>query len=119
MNPVPRAAATRFVLDVVCILLFVMIGRRNHGESTDAAGTLRTALPFLIALTGAWVGARAWRAPRSLATGVLLWVSTVVVGLGVRRFAFGDGTATPFVVVATLVIGLLLVGTRLPERARR
>jgi hypothetical protein len=37
----------------------------------------------------------------------------------VRRFVFGDGTATPFVVVATLVIGLLVVGTRLPERARR
>ena len=119
MNPVRRAAATRYLLDVVCIVLFVVIGRRNHGETTDAAGTLRTALPFFIALTGAWIGARAWRAPRTLTTGVILWIVTVVVGLGIRRFAFGDGTATPFVIVATLVIGLLLVGTRLPKRIRR
>lgn len=114
-----RVAGLRFMLDVVCIVIFVIIGRRNHDESTDAVGTLRTAAPFLIALLGAWVGAKAWRAPRALATGVVLWIVTVVVGLGVRRFVFGDGTATPFVVVATLVLGLLLVGTRLPRRPIR
>jgi hypothetical protein len=118
MTPSRRVAGLRFLLDVVCILIFVIIGRRNHGEGTDAGGTLRTALPFLIALTGAWVGAKAWRAPRAMATGAVLWIVTVTVGLGIRRFAFGDGTATAFVIVATLVIGLLLVGTRLPRRAR-
>ncbi len=114
-----RVAGLRFMLDVVCIVIFVIIGRRNHDESTDAVGTLRTAAPFLIALLGAWVGAKAWRAPRALATGVVLWIVTVIVGLGVRRFVFGDGTATPFVIVATLVLGLLLVGTRLPRRPIR
>ncbi len=114
-----RVAGLRFMLDVVCTVIFVIIGRRNHDESTDAVGTLRTAAPFLIALLGAWVGAKAWRAPRALATGVVLWIVTVVVGLGVRRFVFGDGTATPFVIVATLVLGLLLVGTRLPRRPIR
>ena len=109
----------RYMLDVVCILLFVIIGRRNHGGSTDAGGVLQTGLPFLIALTGAWVGAKAWRAPRSLTTGVILWIVTVLVGLGIRRFAFGDGTAVAFVIVATLVIGLLLVGTRLPRLVKR
>ena len=119
MTPARRVASLRFILDVVCIVLFVVIGRRNHGSTADAEGTLRTALPFLIALAGAWVGARAWRAPRSLVTGVVLWIVTVVVGLGIRRFAFGDGIATPFIIVATLVIGLLLVGTRLPKRVKR
>lgn len=119
MTPSRRVATLRFLLDVVCILIFVIIGRRNHGEDADPGGTLRTALPFLIALTGAWIGAKAWRAPRAMSTGVVLWIVTVTVGLGIRRFAFGDGTATAFVIVATLVIGLLLVGTRLPRRARR
>ena len=119
MTSLRRFAGLRFTLDVVCIVIFVIIGRRNHDESTDAVGTLRTATPFLIALLGAWVGAKAWRAPRALATGVVLWIVTVVVGLGVRRFVFGDGTATPFVIVATLVLGLLLVGTRLPRRPIR
>ena len=119
MTPQRRSAALRFMLDVVCIVLFVIIGRRNHGSSADAEGVLRTAAPFLIALGGAWIGARAWREPRSLLTGTVLWVVTVVVGLGMRRYAFGDGIATPFVVVATIVIGLLLVGTRLPKRIKR
>ena len=112
-------ATFRFILDVTCIVIFVVIGRRNHGETTDAAGSLRTAAPFLIALVGAWVGARAWRAPRALATGVVLWIVTTVVGLGMRSYVFGDGIATPFILVTAGVLGLLLVGTRMPKRLRR
>jgi uncharacterized membrane protein (GlpM family) len=119
MSPARRAATLRFLLDLTCVVIFVVVGRRNHGESTDAEGTLRTAAPFLIALVGAWIGARAWRAPRTIATGVVLWVVTATVGLGIRRFVFDDGTATPFVVVATVVLGLLLVGTRLPKRIKK
>lgn len=119
MTPARRVAVLRYLLDVVCILLFVIIGRRNHGGSTDAEGVLRTGLPFLIALSGAWIGAKAWRAPRSLTTGVILWIVTVVIGLGIRRFSFGDGTAIAFVIVTTITLGLLLVGTRLPRRVRR
>ena len=114
-----RAAATRYILDVVCIVIFVIVGRRNHNESTEAVGVFRTAAPFLIALSGAWIGAKAWRAPRALIVGVVLWVVTTIVGLGMRRFAFGDGIALPFVIVATSVLGLLLVGTRLPRPRKR
>lgn len=113
---ISRAAGLRFLLDVSCVIIFVIVGRRNHGETTDAEGTLRTAAPFLLALVCAWLGSRAWLAPSALATGVVLWVATAAVGLGIRRFVFDDGTATPFVIVATLVLGLLLVGTRLPKR---
>ena len=116
MTPQRRAATLRFILDIICVVIFVIIGRRNHNETTDAVGTLRTAAPFLIALLGAWVGAKAWRAPRTLSTGVVLWIVTTAVGLGIRRLVFGDGIATPFVIVATLVLGLLLVGTRLQKR---
>ncbi|MGA1291046.1 MAG: DUF3054 domain-containing protein [Ilumatobacteraceae bacterium] len=119
MNPARRAASLRFILDVVCVVIFVIVGRRNHDETADAVGTLRTAAPFLIALLGAWVGSKAWRAPRALSTGVVLWIVTAGVGLGIRRFVFGDGIATPFVIVATLVLGLLLVGTRLQRRPVR
>ena len=69
MTPQRRAATMRFILDIICVVIFVIIGRRNHNETTDAIGTLRTAAPFLIALLGAWVGAKAWRAPRTLSTG--------------------------------------------------
>lgn len=114
-----RAATLRLLLDVVCVIIFVIVGRRNHDESADAGGTLRTAAPFLIALIGAWIGAKAWRAPRALTTGVVLWIVTVAVGLGIRRYAFGDGIATPFIIVATLVLGSLIVGTRIPRGVKR
>ena len=119
MNVARRGAVLRFLLDVICVVIFVIVGRRNHGESTDSSDTVRTAAPFLISLVGAWIGARAWRAPRALATGVVLWVVTAAVGLGMRRLVFGDGIATPFIVVATIVLGLLLVGTRLPKRIKK
>ena len=119
MNVARRIATLRFMLDAVCVLLFVIIGRRNHDESTNTVGILRTAAPFLIALVGAWIGAKVWRAPRSLAVDTVLWVVTVAIGLGIRRFVFGDGIALPFVIVATVVLGLLLVGTRLPKRIKR
>jgi NADH:ubiquinone oxidoreductase subunit 4 (subunit M) len=119
MTPARRAATLRFILDVICVVIFVIVGRRNPNETTDAVGTVRTAAPFLIALLGAWVGAKAWRSPRTLSTGVVLWIVTTGVGLGIRRFVFGDGIATPFVIVTTLVLGLLLVGTRLQKRPTR
>jgi hypothetical protein len=36
-----------------------------------------------------------------------------------RSYVFGDGIATPFMLVTAGVLGLLLVGTRLPKRIRR
>ncbi len=114
-----RVAGLRFILDVACIFIFVVVGRRNHESPATVSGTLTTAAPFLIALVGAWLGARAWKMPRALSTGVVLWIVTVVVGMFVRRFVFNDGTATSFVLVTALVLGLLLVGTRLPKRIRR
>lgn len=113
-----RVAGLRFILDVACIFIFVVVGRRNHESPATVSGTLTTAAPFLIALVGAWLGARAWKIPRALSTGVVLWVVTVVVGMFVRRFVFNDGTAASFVLVTALVLGLLLVGTRLPKRVR-
>ena len=77
------------------------------------AGLLGVAAPFLIGLAVGWLlvpGAR--RDPVSLRTGAGVWVATVVIGLLLRRFAWDRGTALSFVVVTTLVLGLLLLGWR-------
>jgi len=106
---VARAA----VIDIVSVLAFVAIGRRNHDEGTAIIPVFSVAAPFLIALAAAWAGGRAWRAPQSLRTGVAVWVPTVVVGLALRRLVFDHGIATPFVIVATLFLGFALLGWRL------
>jgi hypothetical protein len=102
-----------FMIDVACVLVFVLIGRRNHGEGSAASGVLRTAAPFLMALVLGWVAARrqialceTWR------FGIPLWIGTVALGLVFRRVLFGDGTAAAFVIVAAVFLGLILIGWR-------
>ncbi|NBQ41849.1 MAG: DUF3054 domain-containing protein, partial [Mycobacteriaceae bacterium] len=56
---------------------------------------------------------RGWRRPAAVVpTGLTVWVCAVVVGMLVRR-GTAEGTALAFVVVATLSIGLLVLGWRL------
>ena len=106
-----QRVAIAVVLDVASILIFVALGKREHdGESTHTYAEV--VAPFLIGLVAGWLAARAWRAPFALRTGVVVWVVTVVVGMLLRRFAWDDGTAIAFVVVATLFTALCLLGWR-------
>ncbi len=103
------------------MVLFVAIGRRNHDEGAAIDGIATVAAPFLIALAIAWLSSRAWRTPGSMRTSVIVWLVTVFGGLELRHFVFDRGTATPFVIVATLVLGAFIVGGRylLTLRLRR
>jgi hypothetical protein len=114
---VPRRTALAAALDIASIVVFVAIGRREHDG--DSAGIASTAAPFLIGLVIAWWAARAWKRPESILTGVTIWPVTVLVGMVARRLLFDDGTAPAFVVVATLFIGLCLVGWRVVARTVR
>jgi hypothetical protein len=99
-------------IDTAIVVAFVAIGRRNHDEDTAVAGLASTAAPFLIALALAWLIWRVWERPLDTATGVRVWATTVAVGMLLRRLAFDDGTATAFVIVATVFLGFFLVGWR-------
>jgi hypothetical protein len=98
--------------DAVAVLLFTVIGRANHHESTGVQGVWHTAWPFLLgAVLGLALTAYSRMRPTAIPAGVRVWVWTVVVGLVVRS-ANGDGTAPAFVVVAAIVLGAFLVGWR-------
>ncbi len=115
-----RNIAVPAAIDVLCILVFVAIGRRSHDESGSVlVGAARVAAPFLISLAVGWVVLRMWTAPRSVDKAVPLWLITVVIGLVLRNLVFDRGTALPFIIVATLFTGLLLVGWRLLANRRR
>ena len=47
-----------------------------------------------------------------LLTGLTIWPITVLVGMIVRNLVFDRGTATSFVIVATIFLGVTLVGWR-------
>jgi uncharacterized membrane protein YbjE (DUF340 family) len=100
-------------VDVVAVLLFAVAGRNAHDESSGVSTVLTIAAPFLIGLAAGWIGSSsARRAPIAVRTGVLLWVTTVGLGLVLRRTVWDRGTALSFVIVATLVLGALIVGWR-------
>jgi hypothetical protein len=78
-------------VDVVCVLVFCALRRRSHDEGINVAGIATTAWPFL--------------------SGIAVWLCTVAVGM-LLRTATSAGVVTSFVVVASSVTALLLLGWR-------
>ncbi|WP_081808981.1 DUF3054 domain-containing protein [Mycobacterium sp. URHB0044] len=104
--------AAALLADVACVLLFATVGRRSHAEGITIAGVAETAWPFLAGTAVGWLAIRGWRRPTTLApTGLVVWVCTVAVGMLLRK-ATSAGTAVSFVVVASLVTAILLLGWR-------
>lgn len=111
------------IVDAVFVLIFAVIGRASHQE--DPGGFLLTAWPFLVALVlghalAALMGSGP-RKPWSLLWGGTVWVVTVAGGM-LLRIITGDTAQIAFIIVATVVLGVFLVGWRLLAgflRARR
>jgi peptidoglycan/LPS O-acetylase OafA/YrhL len=112
-----RRAAVSLVADALCVLVFCVVGRRSHAEGVAITGVAQTAWPFLTGTAVGWVIVRGWRRPTALApTGVTVWLCTVAVGMLLRR-ASSQGVVVSFVIVASLVTALLLLGWRAVVRS--
>ncbi|MFC3963581.1 DUF3054 domain-containing protein [Nocardia jiangsuensis] len=106
------------LVDVVLVILFCAIGRRSHEEAV-LAGLLRTAWPFAAGLALGWLGALllarrtadAFDGSALWPSGVLIWAVTLAGGMALRAVS-GQGTAFSFVLVATGVLALFLLGWR-------
>lgn len=107
-----RRIVVAAVLDTASVLVFVAVGRRNHNEGTALDGVMTVAAPFLIALACGWLVSLAWRQPLNLRKGCIIWACTIVVGMLLRNVVFDRGTATSFIIVATLFLGAVLLGWR-------
>ena len=108
-----RRALIAALADIASIVVFVAIGRNNHKEGETVDGVMTVAAPFLIGLAVGWIVARAWRRPMAVDTAFIIWPVTVAVGMVLRNLVFDRGTALPFIIVATIVTGVFLVGWRL------
>ena len=108
-----RRVAVAALADIISIVVFVAIGRRNHNEGDSISGVAGVAAPFLIALAVGWVAARAWARPLQVEAAFIIWPITVALGMVLRHFVFDRGTALPFIIVATLFTGVFLVGWRM------
>ena len=110
-----RSLAPVALVDLVLVVVFAAIGRASHDEAVGPGGLATTAWPFAAGWLVGWVlvllvGAARAR-PHGLLAGVFVWLPTVVVGM-LLRVASGAGVQTSFVVVATIVLGVFLLGWR-------
>lgn len=100
------------VIDLALIILFAVLGRREHEHALDIGGILFTALPFLVAYLFMTLISRPWLTiNRIWPTGLLVWLGTVAVGMALR-IALGSTAAISFVIVTIIVLGLFLLGRR-------
>jgi hypothetical protein len=112
VNPLRPSLRVAQFFDVILVLVFVLIGRASHKEALSLLGILTTLWPFLVGLVIGHIVMRAWRSPlRIVWTGIGIWISTVVVGM-LLRLASGQGVVLSFVIVATIVLGVFLLGWR-------
>lgn len=103
-------------LDVVLVIVFCAIGRRSHDEANALTGLATTAWPFLSGLAVGWLATLAlyrdkFDAFLIVPTGIVVWLSTLVVGM-LLRVVSGQGTAFSFIIVAGTVLAVFLLGWR-------
>ncbi|MFC9833961.1 DUF3054 domain-containing protein [Rhodococcus sp. NPDC127530] len=103
-------------LDVVLVIVFCAIGRRSHDEANALTGLATTAWPFLTGLVVGWLATVAlyrdkFDAFLIVPTGIVVWLSTLVVGM-LLRVVSGQGTAFSFVIVAGTALAVFLLGWR-------
>ena len=100
------------IADIVLVIIFCASGRSSHGEALTAWGVFITAWPFLASLTIAWLVCRMWGAPLAIwPQGVCLWLITVAGGMALRILS-GRTAELPFIIVATVVLAIFLLGHR-------
>ena len=106
------AVPLAFAADVLCVLVFVLVGKVDHETGTAVAAVAVTAWPFLGGLVLGWVVTLAWRTPvRIWPSGVFVWAVTVAGGM-VLRLLSGEGTPTSFVVVTASFLAATVLGWR-------
>ncbi len=106
-------------IDVVCVLVFVAIGRSVHDHGIDAAGLVSTAWPFLVGLSVGWlVVVLIGLDGTGLVDGGVVTVLTVTIGMVLRSVA-DQGVDVAFVLVALGFLGAFLLTWRVVREALR
>lgn len=99
-----------FLIDIAAVLLFAILARMAHG-GLGALDVLDTFWPFALGTVFAWLVIRN-RPETDMGSGVIAWLFTATTGLviwGIRHSAIPHWS---FIIVATTMSGLLLLGWR-------
>ena len=113
----PTSGALAPALDLLALLIFALLARLAHddGSGFSVLRWLDTAWPFMLGAVIVWgillaAGIRA--AGQALRTGVVVWLGSLIVGLGIWAIRNAAIPHWSFILVATLMSALLLFGWR-------
>ncbi len=107
-----RGRLAALCVDACVVVGFVVLGRDSHSEAEGIRGVATVAAPFLIGLAVGWIVSRHTLRPAALRTGLVVWASTVVIGLALRELVFQRPTPVLFILVASAFLALMLLGWR-------
>ena len=99
--------------DIIAVLVFAVLARAAHG-GLGLAQIADTFWPFAIgALVGTGIATVALRgAGGTIRYGVIVWLVTVLTGLAIWAARHAAAPHISFIIVATTMSGLLLLGWR-------
>lgn len=100
-----------FVFDIVAIFVFAVLARIAHG-GLGLTEILNTFWPFAIGTLIAWLFIRN-RVANAYGSGAVVWVTTVICGLGIWAIRNDGVPHWSFIMVASVMSALLFFGWRL------
>ncbi|WP_367271523.1 DUF3054 domain-containing protein [uncultured Corynebacterium sp.] len=106
------------VMDFFAIFAFAVLARMAHNTESDPftlTNVLDTLWPFLLGgLIGHGICAAAKKHPLPVAPGgLIIWLATAVTGLLIWALRNGEVPHWSFIIVATVMSAVLLLGVRL------
>lgn len=115
---VPDTPALALFMDVLGVALFALFARIAHQTEEmplNFSGWMQTVWPFLLGAVAGWVlltlTGKVARAT-ALSSGVIVWLCTAIAGLTIWGIRHGEIPHWSFIIVASVMSGLLLLGWR-------
>ncbi|MGV0408881.1 DUF3054 domain-containing protein [Corynebacterium resistens] len=114
----PGTPALALFMDVLGVALFALFARIAHQTEEmplNFSGWMQTVWPFLLGAVAGWVlltlTGKVARAT-ALSSGVIVWLCTAIAGLTIWGIRHGEIPHWSFIIVASVMSGLLLLGWR-------
>ena len=114
----PGTPALALFMDVLGVALFALFARIAHQTEEmplNFSGWMQTVWPFLLGAVAGWVllalTCKVARAT-TLSSGVIVWLCTAIAGLAIWGIRHGEIPHWSFIIVASVMSGLLLLGWR-------
>nr|WP_120491620.1 DUF3054 domain-containing protein [Corynebacterium lactis] len=104
-----------FIIDTIAIIIFAVLARLAHNTPADPftfGNIADTFWPFFIGVIIGTVLIAKQANPRAVKAGVVVWVATVVAGLGIWAILHGAVPHWSFILVASVMSAILLLGWR-------